>query len=804
MVRRARRRAALPPPFRLAARRPDAARTPHDRAVRLRPRAGVGSRRLLPPRAAGGAGVGRGRGRTRDRDARGRGSVRRSAGDTATLTKENVPPVAEIRTAADPDRQIVVTVSGAVGPAVRPAALRAHPRARAERPHRQLEVLDLDRARRPGGRCDRADRDPGAPRHRARRREAEERGHGQRNGGAHRRRRLGAALQPARHRLALRQGRTGQAPTSCSRAAPRRSSVSSRCSSTPIRRVGSRRRCAARRPSGSSIRATTSWCCSRSRPASPRSRSPPRGAPPVALAAAAAVGPARRRDALRPSSATPSIVSQQPGVESGMVVRELPLDLAAALPLALGAGEEVELRGARRRAQRSARAHRGGRQPRGVDRRRRRGRVSAVGDAGVARRPGRASHPGAFDQRHGRCSLRSAWWRGISSRRRRCPRSRPQRSPACRRFRASRRLRRRRSTSTPARRAPSSSRRTSRRSTASSRPACWRPPAPCARGRAPACSPQAAERRRPELRARRLSARGRLPAHRAAARRERRTSRARAGARADRGGGSLAEGIPARATIDPRRALAYRFDGRRGRALPGLRLGSASTLRHAARRCRRLAGRGAARPGRARRRARAGGVPADRPAAGGAGARDRPRGSRDGAGRALRTWSACARTRSRGREPLARAGRGRAARTGSLALHAAGGDRRDDHPLRRDDGLDPRPRGRRQRSRTPGWCRPGGASAASSRRGSTSSPAESSRSNNRLPYRVVVRTDDLVDGSVRELRAPGEITLAVGAAVAGRDRLVRSQRRARPPDERARRSDRRLGRPARRLELPAQ
>lgn len=36
-------------------------------------------------------------------------------------------------------------------------------------------------------------------------------------------------------------------------------------------------------------------------------------------------------------------VSQQPGVESGMVVRELPLDLAAALPLALGAGEEVEL-----------------------------------------------------------------------------------------------------------------------------------------------------------------------------------------------------------------------------------------------------------------------------------------------------------------------------------------------------------------------------------------------------------------------------------------------------------------------------
>ncbi|MEO8198284.1 MAG: hypothetical protein ABI689_16315, partial [Thermoanaerobaculia bacterium] len=37
-------------------------------------------------------------------------------------------------------------------------------------------------------------------------------------------------------------------------------------------------------------------------------------------------------------------LSQQPGVEAGMVVRELPLDLAAALPLALGPGEEVELR----------------------------------------------------------------------------------------------------------------------------------------------------------------------------------------------------------------------------------------------------------------------------------------------------------------------------------------------------------------------------------------------------------------------------------------------------------------------------
>ncbi len=36
-------------------------------------------------------------------------------------------------------------------------------------------------------------------------------------------------------------------------------------------------------------------------------------------------------------------VSDQPGVESGLVVRELPLDLAAALPLALGPGEEIEL-----------------------------------------------------------------------------------------------------------------------------------------------------------------------------------------------------------------------------------------------------------------------------------------------------------------------------------------------------------------------------------------------------------------------------------------------------------------------------
>ena len=45
-------------------------------------------------------------------------------------------------------------------------------------------------------------------------------------------------------------------------------------------------------------------------------------------------------------------VSQQPGIEAGMVVRELPLDLAAALPLALGAGEEVEL--AVRAAERSS------------------------------------------------------------------------------------------------------------------------------------------------------------------------------------------------------------------------------------------------------------------------------------------------------------------------------------------------------------------------------------------------------------------------------------------------------------------
>ena len=45
--------------------------------------------------------------------------------------------------------------------------------------------------------------------------------------------------------------------------------------------------------------------------------------------------------------------------------------------------------------------------------------------------------------------------------------------------------------------------------------------------------------------------------------------------------------------------------------------------------------------------------------------------------------------------------------------------------------------------------------------------AESSRSNNRLRYRVAVRTDDLVDGGVRQVVAPGEITLAVGAARGG-------------------------------------
>ncbi|MDQ1347045.1 MAG: translocation and assembly module TamB, partial [Acidobacteriota bacterium] len=45
--------------------------------------------------------------------------------------------------------------------------------------------------------------------------------------------------------------------------------------------------------------------------------------------------------------------------------------------------------------------------------------------------------------------------------------------------------------------------------------------------------------------------------------------------------------------------------------------------------------------------------------------------------------------------------------------------------------------------------------------------AESSRSNNRLRYRVAVRTDDLVDGGVRQVVAPGEITLAVGGAGEG-------------------------------------
>lgn len=67
------------------------------------------------------------------------------------------------------------------------------------------------------------------------------------------------------------------------------------------------------------------------------------GAPPVA------VEPSRPSVQLGVQSLNAKLgyhlfLSQQPGVEAGMVVRELPLDLAAALPLALGPGEEVELR----------------------------------------------------------------------------------------------------------------------------------------------------------------------------------------------------------------------------------------------------------------------------------------------------------------------------------------------------------------------------------------------------------------------------------------------------------------------------
>ncbi len=57
--------------------------------------------------------------------------------------------------------------------------------------------------------------------------------------------------------------------------------------------------------------------------------------------------------------------------------------------------------------------------------------------------------------------------------------------------------------------------------------------------------------------------------------------------------------------------------------------------------------------------------------------------------------------------------------------------------------------------------------------------AESSRSNNRLPYRVVVRTDDLVDGSVRRRHRAGRAHARGRRRVAGRARLVRAQRRAR-------------------------
>ena len=369
-----------------------------------------------------------------------------------------------------------------------------------------------------------------------------------------------------------------------------------------------------------------------------------------------------------------------------MVVRELPLDLAAALPLALGAGEEVELRGARRRAQRTARAHRGRRQPRGVDRRRRLGRCGAR-RSGVVRRQGRASHPGALDQRHGRCSLRSAWWRGAArddaaagapGRDAR----RPAGVPAPRGdLVAGARSRGRRSAHLPRRG------RRVRRSTASSRPACWRPAAPCARGRAPTCCRRRRTASGGTSRSPPTCAKGTTSSPCGRAARAPAIS-ARAGARADRGGGSPGGGHPGAGddrSADALSPIAGRSPRRGATTSPPGACAATSPC-------------GSRMPtaGRSQRRSPSGELAVDLapgdyrlivlPQA--VPARAVVVASR---GRCCRASSpATARTRSLSTREAANlwlepAGGG-AARSGPLALHSAGADRRDDHPFRRDDG----------------------------------------------------------------------------------------------------------------------
>ena len=620
--------------------------------------------------------------------------------------------------------------------------------------------------------------------HRARRREAEERGHRQRDGGAHRRRRVGAALQSARHRIALRQGRAGRHLRSAvarhRRAVPARAAVHRRLSgglAAPPMRSGAGR-VAAR---SGLLRAVAAAGRGRHR----RNRARRQGG-----AAGGARAAADRRCSWASCQLSAKLgyhlyVSQQPGVEAGMVVRELPLDLAAALPLALGAGEEVEL--AVRAAEPSAvRAltEEGGALEISIDDAT--GRVSGRG-LRIVRRQGRASPARAIDQRHDGSGLGRPGEQNPARDVAACRSSRPRRSPPCRSFRASPRPRRRRLD------LAAGEARTF--VVAADDSALYRlestgllatAGALRTRTRANLLS-QAENGVGRNFCARRLPARRRLPADRAAARRERRSSRSRAGARADRGGGRLWRRGSRRARRSIRGApspiASAVTEAGVSTSPPGV---CATTF---AVRLEDADGWPVAAPlanGAPRRRPRAGRLPADRAAAGGAGARCRAGVARDHARRALRARPACAGARQRDEPNLwlePEAGAPRDPDRWRFTLPAR--DRSHGDALRRDDGRDPATPGRRHR---PSRRRSGAAGPHLPRRArrgrvrgrggvvAEQQPAALSRSSC-----APTTWSTAAPGTVR---APGEITLAVGETEPGRARLVRALRRACAADER--------------------
>jgi hypothetical protein len=127
--------------------------------------------------------------------------------------------------------------------------------------------------------------------------------------------------------------------------------------------------------------------------------------------------------------------------------------------------------------------------------------------------------------------------------------------------------------------------------------------------------------------------------------------------------------------------------------------------------------------------------------------------------------------RPRGFEPLARAGRGGAARAGSLALHPACATGVTDQPLRRDDGFDPRAR-RDVERRLPLPAVPNGGLVPPGRR--LPRRARGGRVRARRPSRRAATTGCATASSCAPTTsstaapwrsaAPGELTLAVGSA----------------------------------------